>query len=282
MTATETKAVFKAACIQMRSGLDRARNVADAREMISKAAALGAQFVATPEMTNIVDRDAKRLLADLPPEDGLSEIEVFRALAVTHNIHLLIGSMALLSEDGDRAHNRGFLFSPQGDIISRYDKIHMFDVQLPHGETWRESSVYVPGEAAGVVPTPLANFGLTICYDVRFPLLYRKLAQQGANVLCVPAAFTRQTGFAHWEILLRARAIECGAFVIAPAQGGDHEDGRETWGHSLIINPWGEIIGQSDNDEPGIILADIDPSQSKIARQRIPSLDLDIVNTVNI
>ncbi|GJL95303.1 MAG: amidohydrolase [Hyphococcus sp.] len=264
---------FKAACVQMRSGLDRARNTADAVASIEKAAGEGAMFIATPEMTNVVDRKGGRLLSALPTEDALEEINTFSEAAKRLGVWLLIGSVAV--KQGERAANRGLLFAPDGVVVSRYDKLHMFDVDLPGGESWNESKIYEPGREAFVVNTPFAKLGLSICYDLRFPKLYREMAQAGANVLCVPAAFTRQTGEAHWKTLLRARAIENGAFVVAPAQGGTHEDGRETYGHSLIIGPWGEILAEADHDEPGIIVADIDPAASSEARQRIPNLALE-------
>lgn len=267
-------APFLAACVQMRSGLDRAVNAADACALIGEAAGRGARFIATPEMTNVVDRKASRLFETLPEEDGLSEIAIFSEAAKTHGVWLLIGSMAVKIEDR-RAANRGFLFAPDGSVAARYDKLHMFDVDLPNGESWKESKVYRPGETAVLAETPLAKIGLTICYDVRFPGLYRQLARAGAELLCVPAAFTRQTGEAHWKTLLGARAIETGSFVVAPAQGGTHEDGRETFGHSLIIGPWGEILAEADGDEPGIILAEIDPRAAHRARQRIPNLALE-------
>ncbi|MFC2952351.1 carbon-nitrogen hydrolase family protein [Marinicaulis aureus] len=265
---------FLAACVQMRSGLDRAANAADACDLIAEAAGKGARFIATPEMTNVVDRKASRLFENLPEEDGLSEIATFSEAAKAHGAWLLIGSMAVKLEER-RAANRAFLFAPDGSITARYDKLHMFDVDLPNGESWKESNVYRPGEEAVMAETPLAKLGLTICYDVRFPHLYRQLAQAGAEVLCVPAAFTRQTGEAHWKTLLTARAIETGSFVIAPAQGGTHEDGRETYGHSLIIGPWGDVLTEAPGDEPGVILAEIDPSAVWQARQRIPNLALE-------
>ncbi len=271
--APETGHTFRAACVQMRSGLDRARNTEDALSLIARAAREGATFIATPEMTNAVDRKASRLLADLPGETGLEEIKAFADAAQRHGVWLLIGSLAVRL--GEKAANRSFLFSPRGEIVARYDKLHMFDVDLPGGESWKESNVYEAGAGAAVVETPLASFGLSICYDVRFPQLYRSLAQAGANVLCAPAAFTRQTGMAHWKTLLTARAIENGAFVIAPAQGGRHEDGRETYGHSLIIGPWGETLAEAEGDEPGIILAEIDVRAASEARQRIPNLALE-------
>lgn len=265
---------FTAACVQMRSGLDRAQNTKDALALIGEAARKGASFIATPEMTNVVDRKASRLLADLPDEAGLDEIRAFAGVAKEHGVWLLIGSLAL-SVAGGKAANRSFLFSPDGAIAARYDKLHMFDVDLPGGESWKESKIYEPGAEAMLVNASLAKIGLTICYDLRFPGLYRGLSQAGAQVLCVPAAFTRQTGEAHWETLLRARAIENGAFVIAPAQGGIHEDGRETFGHSMIINPWGKVLAHANHDEPGLILAEIDLSQAREARERIPNLGLE-------
>lgn len=265
---------FTAACVQMRSGIERARNVDDALALIADAAGKGAAFIATPEMTNVVDRKASRLFENLPEENDLTEIAAFSEAAKQHGVWLLIGSMAVKIEDR-RAANRSFLFAPDGSVAARYDKIHMFDVDLPNGESWKESKVYRPGEKAVLAKTPLAQFGLTICYDVRFPHLYRELCRNGAEVLCVPAAFTRQTGQAHWKTLLTARAIENGAFVVAPAQGGTHEDGRETYGHSLIIGPWGEVLAEAENDEPGVILAEIDPEKACKARQRIPNLGLE-------
>jgi deaminated glutathione amidase len=268
------KTPFLAACVQMRSGLDRSRNTQDALALIAEAAKRGARFVATPEMTNVVDRKSSRLMAALPFEDTLEEVSAFSAAAKEHGIWLLIGSMAV-NAGGGKAANRGFLFAPDGAIAARYDKLHMFDVDLPNGESWKESKIFAAGSEAVLVDTPLANIGLTICYDVRFPKLYRELAQAGAEVFCVPAAFTRQTGKAHWRTLLTARAIENGAFVIAPAQGGLHEDGRETYGHSMMIGPWGDILAEAPGDAPGLIIAEIDPAASLVARQRIPNLGLE-------
>lgn len=286
MTAhTQSDQKIKLACVQMRSGIDRQQNILAATSLIEEAAGQGAHFIATPEMTNVVDRKPDRLFSNLPTIEGLVEVDAFAKLADRLGIWLLIGSMAVKvegpGENGrSRAYNRAFLFGPNGQIVARYDKIHMFDVRLPGGETWQESAIYKPGEEALVVPTPFAKLGLSICYDVRFPALYRQMAAKGAQILCVPAAFTRQTGRAHWETLLRARAIECMSFVIAPAQGGDHEDGRETWGHSMIISPWGEILAEKKDDHPGIILAEIDLDEVKKARERIPSLDLECPYTV--
>ncbi|MEM8937543.1 MAG: carbon-nitrogen hydrolase family protein [Pseudomonadota bacterium] len=269
-----TEGGFRAACVQMRSTINRAENTKAALELIDAAAARGATFVATPEMTNVVDRNPKRLLADLPDETGLDELGAFSSAAKRLNIWLLIGSVAVRAS-ATHAANRSFLFGPDGRVAARYNKLHMFDVDLPGGEKWKESAIYAPGKDAVLVETTLAKIGLSICYDLRFPGLYRSLAQAGATVLCAPAAFTRQTGKAHWRTLLRARAIENGAFVVAPAQGGLHEDGRETYGHSLIIDPWGKIIAEAEDDAPGVIFATINPSAAREARRRIPNLDLE-------
>jgi predicted amidohydrolase len=264
---------FIAACVQMRSGLDRRRNVEMAADLIREAAGEGATFVATPEMTNVVDRDADRLFSSIKPESEAFEIEHFAAVAHDYRIWLLIGSMAIRTAER-RAANRSFLYAPDGRVAARYDKIHRFDVELPGGEMWRESNVYDAGDAAVLAKTPLAAFGLTICYDLRFPNLYRALAQAGAEALCVPSAFTRQTGEAHWRMLLCARAIENGAFVVAPAQGGVHEDGRATYGHSMIVAPWGDVLAETRNAEPGVIVAEVDLQKSREARRRIPNLAL--------
>lgn len=270
----QERSSFRAACVQMRSGIDRARNVDAALTLIAEAAKGGAHFIATPEMTTAVDRNGDRLTASLPEGEALPEIEAFSAAAAEHGVWLLIGSMAVKRRDGKLA-NRSLLFGPDGAIAARYDKIHMFDVSLADGESWRESRIYEPGTETVIVRTPLASIGLSICYDLRFPRLYRSLAQAGAEVICVPAAFTKQTGRAHWKTLLTARAIECGAYIVAPAQGGLHEDRRETFGHSMVIAPWGDILTEARGDEPGVILADIDVRRSLTARRQIPSLSLD-------
>lgn len=265
---------FLAAAIQMRSGLDRATNAKAALELVAAAAAKGASFVSTPEMTNVVDRDAGRLFETIRPESGTAEIAEFADAARRLGIYLHVGSLAVRTAER-RAANRGFLFAPDGRIAARYDKIHRFDVDLPGGESWRESRVYDAGAEAMVAKTPLANFAMTVCYDLRFPQLYRADAQAGADVFLIPAAFTRQTGEAHWHVLQRARAIECGAFVVAAAQGGVHEDGRHTFGHSLIIGPWGEILAEARGEDPQIIVAAIDPARAADARARIPNLKLE-------
>lgn len=267
---------MKAALIQMRSGLSPAANAETVDAFARQAAAEGAALVATPEMTTLLDRKPRRLFEALPDGEP-DETARFEALAKELGLHLLIGSIpvALDRRPGHRrAANRSMLFGPAGRVAT-YDKIHLFDVDLPTGESWKESNVYAAGAEAVVARAGEAVLGLTVCYDLRFPALYRSLAQAGANVLLVPAAFTVPTGQAHWETLLRARAIETGSFVLAPAQGGEHEDGRVTYGHSLAIDPWGRVIGELDHDEPGVLLVDLDLSQVEDTRARVPSLALD-------
>lgn len=261
---------FRAAAVQMCSGTDVAANVAAAEKLIREAAAAGASYVQTPEMTTILDRDRAHLLASIGPEETDAGLARFRELAKELGIFVHIGSMAVLVGP-EHVANRAFLIGPDGEISARYDKIHMFDVDLAGGESYRESSLYKPGHEAVVADLPWARLGLTICYDVRFPHLHRALAKAGASVIAGPAAFTRTTGEAHWHVLLRARAIETGAYVIAAAQGGHHEDGRETYGHSIIIDPWGKVLAEADT-APGVIVAEINPETSTAIRQRVPSL----------
>ncbi|MGH6767833.1 MAG: carbon-nitrogen hydrolase family protein [Xanthobacteraceae bacterium] len=265
MTAT-----FNVGLAQMRSGLDPLRNLDAAVKLIEEAKAAGADYVQTPEMTNIVANRRDVMLAAVAPEEHDASLAAFRALARKHGIHLHIGSLAI-KVSPERAANRSFLIDPQGEIIARYDKIHMFDVDLAGGESYRESRSYQPGEAAVIADLPWGRLGLTICYDLRFPMLHRALAEAGASFLASPAAFTKQTGEAHWHVLMRARAIENTAFVFAAAQGGRHEDGRDTFGHSLVIDPWGRILAEGST-EPGVVMAKIDPAEVTTARGRIPSL----------
>jgi deaminated glutathione amidase len=263
--------IFTAAAIQMRSTMDPQRNAADFEALVREAAGKGARFVQSPEMTGAMVRDPEaRRKIFRKEEDDLIAAAAMR-LAAELGIHLHVGSTAILRDDGKVA-NRALLVSPKGAVLARYDKIHMFDVDLDNGESWRESAAYEPGCEAVVTDIGLAKLGFGICYDVRFPQLFRAQALAGANVLTVPAAFTRQTGEAHWHVLLRARAIENGAFLIAAAQGGQHEDGRETYGHSMIIDPWGRVLAEADHDEPGVIVAEIDTEQSAAARRKIPNL----------
>lgn len=261
---------FKAGLVQLRSSTDVARNLKDASALIRSAASQGATFISTPEMTNLFEPDRERLKAIARPEAEDISVRGFSELAAKLGIWLHIGSMALKGDD-EKLVNRTILFGPDGKTIARYDKIHLFDVDLPNGEIYRESASITGGKEAVTVELPFAKLGLTICYDVRFPALYRALAVAGANVLLVPAAFTVPTGKAHWHVLLRARAIETGSFVIAAAQGGKHDSGRETFGHSKVINPWGEVICEANTD-PDFKVFEIDPTQSAAARAKIPNL----------
>jgi predicted amidohydrolase len=262
--------VFKAAAVQMRTGIDVLANVAAATALIRQAAAAGANYVLTPEMTTILDRDRARLLASISPEETDPSLAQFRSLAAELRIHLHIGSMAIRLGD-DAVANRAFLIGPDGVIAARYDKIHMFDVDLAGGESYRESRLYRPGSEAMAVDLPWTRLGLTICYDVRFPHLHRALAKAGASVIAIPAAFTKTTGEAHWHVLIRARAIETCAYVIAAAQGGHHDDGRDTYGHSMIVDPWGKVLAEAGVD-PGFVIAEIDPALSAKVRSQLPSL----------
>ncbi len=264
-------AIFKAAAVQMRSGKEPERNVRDFEALVREAAGQGAAYVQTPEMTGAIVGDKDARAAAFTAEDKDLIVASGRKLAAELGIHLHVGSTAIVRSDGKLA-NRAFLFGPDGSTLAVYDKIHMFDVDLDNGESWRESSAYEPGKEAVVADTALGKLGFAICYDLRFPQLFRAEALAGAEILTVPAAFTRQTGLAHWHVLLRARAIENGAFVIASAQGGKHEDGRETFGHSLIIDPWGRVLAEADHDEPGVIVAEIDTRHSADARKKIPNL----------
>lgn len=261
----------KTALVQMRSGTDPERNLDAAEAAIRQAAGKGVQFVATPEVTNLVQKDAKALFETLRTPEDDNAVKRLSALTAELKIDVLAGSLALKGSDG-RAVNRSMLFGPDGQVKAYYDKIHMFDVAIGNGEIWSESTNYAPGSRAVVAEAAGLKLGLTICYDVRFAYLYRALAMAGALVMTVPAAFTRPTGKAHWEILLRARAIETGSFILAPAQGGTHDDGRKTWGRSMVIGPWGDVLGVLDHDEPGILYAEIDPGDALSARQRIPVL----------
>ncbi len=257
--------------IQTRTPATHAAALAHLAPLVREAAGQGATLIATPEGSNILQKDRARLLpqltllADDPVVNGL------RDLARELSVWVLVGSALVRREDG-KAANRSVLISPAGEIAATYDKLHMFDVDLPTGETARESAAYEPGDQAVTALAGGARLGLTVCYDVRFPALHRALALAGAEVLTVPSAFTRPTGGAHWEILLRARAIETGSFVLAPAQGGFHEDGRGTYGHTLAIGPWGEILGELAHDEPGVLMVDLDLAQAAKARAAIPAL----------
>ena len=264
---------FRAAVIQLRSGPDVTRNLEMAEGHIRDAAAMGAQLVLTPENTGLMELSTKRLFAATAPEAGNQALLHLSGLARELGIWLQVGSLAIRLSD-EKVANRSYLIDPAGELIARYDKMHMFDVDLPGGETYRESKNFAAGDRAVLADLPWGRIGLTICYDLRFPALYRALAQAGADFLTAPSAFTTQTGRCHWHVLLKARAIETGAFVFAAAQGGHHEGGRETYGHSLIIDPWGEILAEAGVD-PGVICADVDPKCVGDARRRMPSLSHD-------
>jgi deaminated glutathione amidase len=261
---------FRAALVQMRSGRDMARNLADATALVRQAAAQGATYVQTPEVTNIFEPDKDRLKTVVQLEADDMAVRGFSDLARELGIWLHAGSLALRNDDG-KLSNRSVLFAPDGTIAARYNKVHLFDIDLPNGDSYRESATFTPGTEAVVVDAEFATMGLAICYDVRFPPLFNALATAGASVITVPAAFTVPTGEAHWHVLLRARAIETGSFVLAAAQGGEHEGGRATYGHSIAISPWGEVLAEAGTD-PGVLIVDIDPTQSADARARIPAL----------
>jgi predicted amidohydrolase len=270
MSSGAKPATFKAAVIQMRVGLNAAANIDAAARMIGEAKTAGADYVLTPEMTNILAARREQLFSTIVEEDADASLATLRELARKLGIYVHVGSLAIKISP-DRAANRAFLIDPKGNIVARYDKIHMFDVDLANGESYRESNNFRPGEIAVLTDLPWGRLGMTICYDLRFPALYRALAEAGASFLAVPAAFTKQTGEAHWHVLLRARAIENGCFVLAAAQGGTHENGRATYGHSIVIDPWGKVLAEGDT-EPGVVMAEIDPAAVVAARAKIPSL----------
>jgi predicted amidohydrolase len=261
---------FRVGLIQMRSGRSPQANTDAAAKLIGEAKDRGAEYVLTPEMTNIMETGRERFFASIVPEEQDAALMTLRELARTLGIFVHVGSLAV-KVSTDKAANRSFLIDRHGEVIARYDKIHMFDVDLASGESYRESRNYRAGELAVLADLPWGRLGLTICYDLRFPALYRALAEAGASFLSIPSAFTKQTGEAHWHVLLRARAIENGCFVLAAAQGGTHENGRETFGHSLAIDPWGRVLAEG-GVEPVVVLADIDLAAIAGARARIPSL----------
>jgi predicted amidohydrolase len=263
---------LRAACIQMTSGPDSAENLKTVEMYIRQAAQQGATFIATPENTDQIRHPAAEKLKTATPQESHPGIALFTKLAKELNIWLLAGSFAV--KTSSKLSNRSILFSPDGKIAAQYDKIHLFDIDLPGGEKYRESDVIQSGDKISIAETPFGGVGLTVCYDVRFAYLFRKLAQQGASIITVPSAFTVPTGRAHWEILLRARAIETGSFIIAPGQTGEHENGRKTWGHSMIVGPWGEILAEAGKD-PGIIMADINLKDVQKVRGLIPALKHD-------
>ncbi|HXE29942.1 MAG TPA: carbon-nitrogen hydrolase family protein [Stellaceae bacterium] len=266
--------LFKAACIQLNAGREVEPNIRAASELVRRARDAGADLIMTPEVSDMIE--PKRALREekARAEAAHPMLAAFRDLARETGAHLLLGSIIVRTEGDGRLANRSFLIAPDGNILARYDKIHMFDVDLPGGESYRESAVFKPGEGTALAALPWGVLGLTVCYDLRFPHLYRALAQGGADFLTVPSAFTVPTGKAHWHVLLRARAIENGCFVFAPAQCGEHAEGRKTYGHSLIVAPWGEVLAEA-GEEPGFILAEIDPAKIAEARRAVPSLGHD-------
>lgn len=270
-------ATLPIALIQTRTPASPAAALAHVEPLIREAAASGARLILTPEATNFLIRDPAARAAVLTDQDGDAVVIGLRALAQELGVWLLIGSAIVQSghQGDDRAANRSLLIDDAGAVVATYDKLHVYDVDLPTGERWRESAAIRPGDAAVVADTPWARLGLTICYDIRFPQLYRALAGAGAGMISVPAAFTVPTGEAHWETLLRARAIETGCWVLAPAQAGLHEDGRRTWGRSTVVGPWGEVVARLDHDEPGILLSTLDFDAVTNARNAVPQLTHD-------
>ena len=266
----ETASTFVAACVQMRSGRDLLVNRDAAIAGVREAAKAGAHYVQTPEMTSLVERSRSRLFEIVTGQEDDPVLAGLREAARETRTVVQVGSLAVKS--GDKVANRAFLIDAEGEIVAAYDKLHLYDVDLPTGESWRESATYTGGACAVVAETVLAPIGLGICYDLRFPALFRALAEAGAAILTAPACFTQQTGEAHWHVLQRARAIETGSFMISAAQGGRHEDGRDTFGHSIIVDPWGRVLADAGGNEPGIILAEIDLTRVADARQRIPAL----------
>jgi predicted amidohydrolase len=266
--------VLPVALIQTRTPANQRASLEQLEPLVRQAAARGAKLILTPEGSNVLEQRKARRAEVVVDQDHDAAVLGLRRLAAELKVWILIGSAIVASgHAGDaRAANRSMLVDDAGEVVATYDKMHVFDVDLANGETYRESSTIRPGEKAVVAATPWGGLGLTICYDVRFPYLHRALAQAGAYLIAVPAAFTAPTGEAHWETLLRARAIETGAFVLAPAQGGVHEDGRRTWGRSIVIGPWGEVIARLDHDEPDVLFAELDLDKVDAARSAVPAL----------
>ena len=259
------------AVLQMTTGIDPATNALTLTAAIGAAGQGDATMIFTPEMSGLLDRNRERGRAHIVVEDANPVLAAVRDAAARAGVWVALGSLAVLREDG-RFANRSLLVDPNGKIAARYDKIHMFDVDLASGESWRESSAYAPGEALAVAETPLGRLGLTVCYDLRFPALFEALGRAGCDAIAIPAAFTVPTGAAHWHVLQRARAIEASAFVIAAAQVGTHEDGRHTYGHSLVIDPWGEVLLDMGGTEPGLAFAELDLARIAEVRAQLPSL----------
>ncbi|WP_448202812.1 carbon-nitrogen hydrolase family protein [Azospirillum sp. sgz302134] len=264
---------LKAACVQVNAGTEILPNLQAAGDLVRRARDAGADFIAMPENVSMIVQGRAKVMERVRPESDHPGVPFFADLARETGAWLLAGSLGILLDEG-RVANRSYLFDDQGRIVATYDKIHMFDVDLAGGESYRESATFRPGERAVVANTPWGGMGLTICYDVRFAYLHRALAQAGARIITVPAAFTVPTGRAHWHVLLRARAIETGCFIIAPAQVGTHDQGRQTYGHSLIVAPWGEILADA-GEEVGIVVADLDMARVDEARRMVPALTHD-------
>lgn len=263
---------FTAACIQLNSGREIEPNIRATTDLVRRARDAGAELIMTPEVSDMIEPRRVLRLEKARDEASHEMLAAFGDLARETGAHLLLGSIMLRGGEDERLTNSSFLIAPDGAVLGRYDKIHMFDVDLPGGERYRESTVFKPGDEAVLAALPWGTLGMTVCYDLRFPHLYRALAQGGAHFLSVPSAFTVPTGRAHWHVLLRARAIENGCFVFAPAQCGEHAEGRRTYGHSLVVAPWGEIVAEAYDDEVGYVTAEIDPGRVDEARRAVPSL----------
>lgn len=259
------------ALLQMTTGIDPARNAETMVEAAERAAREGAAMLFTPEMSGLLDRDRSRAALAIAGEADDRTLAAVREAAAREAIWIALGSLAIDLGDGRWA-NRSYVIGPDGTIAARYDKMHMFDVDLASGESWRESNAYRPGEEVVTVETPLGRLGLAICYDLRFPALFEALGNLGCDAIALPAAFTVPTGEAHWHVLQRARAIEASAFVIAAAQVGRHEDGRQTYGHSLVVDPWGEVLLDMGGEAPGLGIVEIEPARITEARRQVPSL----------
>ena len=260
------------AVLQTTTGIDPAANAASLVDGLRQAKAGGAEMVFTPEMSGLLDRDRTRAAANIVPEGEDRVLAAVREAAAGQELWVALGSLAIRREDG-RLANRSFLIDAGGAIAARYDKMHMFDVTLASGETWRESAAYVPGdEVVTADGTPLGRLGLTVCYDIRFPALFEELGRRSCDVIAIPAAFTVPTGKAHWHLFQRARAVEASAWVVAAAQVGEHEDGRRTYGHSLVVDPWGEVVLDMGGEGPGLAFAEIDPARTAEVRAQLPSL----------
>lgn len=259
------------ALFQARTGIDPASNASDLVEAIEGAQQGGAAMVFTPEMSGLLDRDRQRAARHIVEESANPVLTAAREAATKHGIWVAIGSLAVAGR-GERWANRSFVINASGDIAARYDKMHMFDVELADGESWRESNAYAPGDKIVTVETPVGRLGLTVCYDIRFPALFEALGRAECDVIAIPAAFTRPTGLDHWHVMQRARAIEASAFVVAAAQAGDHEDGRSTFGHSLVVDPWGKVLLDMGDEAKGIAFAELDPARIADVRRQVPSL----------